>query len=191
MTDPAKLLRELVGTDPRSAPRRSRSSSGSWWSPGSVSALATSGVAVLDLAAHQHEIANRSPSSSARTSSTSACELPRFVIENVSLPPEVEAAMDKRTQMGVLGDLDRFTRYQAATAITEAAANPGGLAGAGVGVGVGASLGAQLAQALAPGGHAHRGTDRAAAAAGEAPSGTSASTASRSARWPRPRSRRG
>ena len=78
------------------------------------------------------------------------------MIENVSLPPEVEEALDTRTRMGVLGDLDRFTRYQAATAVTEAAANPGGLAGAGVGVGVGAGLGAQLAQALDPRGRAER-----------------------------------
>jgi len=58
--------------------------------------------------------------------------------------------MDKRTSMGVLGDLDQFTKYQGATAITEAAQNPGGVAGAGVGIGVGAALGAQLAQALQP-----------------------------------------
>jgi hypothetical protein len=67
------------------------------------------------------------------------------------LPPEVEATMDKRTSMGVLGDLDQFTKYQAATAITDAAQNPGGIAGAGVGIGVGAALGAQLAQSLQPG----------------------------------------
>ena len=67
------------------------------------------------------------------------------------LPPEVEATMDKRTSMGVLGDLDQFTKYQAATAITDAAQNPGGIAGAGVGIGVGAALGAQLAQSLQAG----------------------------------------
>ena len=150
----------------------------------------TSGVAVLDLAAHQNEIADRLAVIISEDLKHLGLELPRFVIENVSLPPEVEAAMDTRTQMGVLGDLDRFTRYQAATAITEAAANPGGLAGAGVGVGVGASLGAQLAQALAPGA-----TPTAAPTARHrcraAPSGTWAWTVSRSARWPRPRSRRG
>jgi hypothetical protein len=57
--------------------------------------------------------------------------------------------------MGVLGNLDQYTKYQAATAITEAAQNPGGgVAGAGVGLGVGAALGQQMAAALSPQGGA-------------------------------------
>ena len=150
-SDPAVLLRELVGTDPAFTTDEVDEFIRQSVVTRVVSALATSGVAVLDLAAHQNEIADRLAVIISEDLKHLGLELPRFVIENVSLPPEVEAAMDTRTQMGVLGDLDRFTRYQAATAITEAASNPGGLAGAGVGVGVGAGLGAQLAQALAPG----------------------------------------
>ena len=116
-----------------------------------VTALATSGVAVLDLAAHQNEIATRLAGIISEDLNLIGLQMPRFIIENVSLPPEVEATMDKRTSMGVLDDLDRFTKFQAATAITQAAQNPGGIAGVGVGIGVGATLGAQLAQALQPG----------------------------------------
>ncbi|GMA86602.1 hypothetical protein GCM10025868_18520 [Angustibacter aerolatus] len=131
-----------------------------------ATALATSGVSVLDLAAHQGEMAERLAGILSADLEHLGLTLPRFVIENVSLPPEVEAAMDKRTSMGVLGDLNQFTRFQAATAITEAASNPGGLAGAGVGIGVGATLGAQArAGAVALRG-AHRRADRPAAAAG-------------------------
>ena len=115
-----------------------------------MTALATSGVAVLDLAAHQNQIADRLAGIISEDLNLLGLQMPRFIIENVSLPPEVEAAMDKRTQMGVLGNLDQFTKFQAATAITEAAQNPGGIAGAGVGIGVGAALGSQLAQALQP-----------------------------------------
>ena len=64
------------------------------------------------------------------------------------MPPEVEAALDKRTQMGVLGDLNRYTQFQAANAMEAAANNPGG-AGEGVGLGVGMAMGQQMAQALA------------------------------------------
>ena len=76
--------------------------------------------------------------------------MPPFIIEIVSLPPAVEAARDKRTEMGVLGNVDQYTKFQAATAVTEAAQNPRRYRRAGVGIGVGAALGAQLAQALQP-----------------------------------------
>ena len=59
--------------------------------------------------------------------------LTQFYIENISLPPEVEQALDTRTKMGVLGNLDQYTKYQTAEAIRDAAKNPGGIAGAGVG----------------------------------------------------------
>jgi membrane protease subunit (stomatin/prohibitin family) len=68
-------------------------------------------------------------------------KLVSFTIENISLPEEVEKAMDKRTSMGVVGDLNNFTKYQTAEAIREAANNEGGgLAGAGAGMGAGAAM---------------------------------------------------
>jgi membrane protease subunit (stomatin/prohibitin family) len=53
-------------------------------------------------------------------------ELPEFYIENISLPPAVEEALDKRTSMGLAGDLGKFTQYSAAEAMTRAASNPDG-----------------------------------------------------------------
>ena len=148
--DPAVLLRELVGTDPAFTTDEVDEFVRQSVVSRVVTALATSGVAVLDLAAHQNEIADRLAVIISEDLNLLGLQMPRFVIENVSLPAEVEAAMDKRTSMGVLGNLDQFTKFQAATAITDAAQNPGGLASAGVGIGVGASLGAQLAQSLQP-----------------------------------------
>ncbi len=55
---------------------------------------------------------------------TFGLELTKFVIENISLPPEVEAAMDKRTSMGVIGDVGRYAQFQAADAMRDAAQNP-------------------------------------------------------------------
>src|SRR5262249_25357433 len=74
--------------------------------------------------------------------------LPAFYVENISLPPEVEQALDKRTQMGVLGDLNQYTKFQAANAIGEAAANPGGGAGMGAQIAAGVAVGGQMAGAL-------------------------------------------
>ena len=148
--DPAVLLRELVGTDPEFKTDEVDEFVRQSVVSRVVTALATSGVAVLDLAAHQNQIADRLAGIISEDLNLIGLQMPRFIIENVSLPPEVEAAMDKRTQMGVLGNLDQYTKFQAATAITQAAQNPGGIAGAGVGIGVGAALGAQLAQAFQP-----------------------------------------
>ena len=149
--DPAVLLRELVGTDPSFQTDEVSEFIRQSVVSRAVTALATSGVAVLDLAAHQQEIAEKLAPLISEDLKHLGLTMPRFVIENVSLPPEVEAMIDKRSEVGVMsGALDDYTKLQAATAITEAASNPSGIAGAGVGIGAGAALGAQLAQALQP-----------------------------------------
>lgn len=148
--DAAVLLRELVGTDPHFRTEEVDEFIRQNVVARVVTALANSGVAVLDLAGHQADIASRLAPVISEDLKHLGLSMPRFVIENVSLPPEVEAAVDKRSSMGAMGNLDQYAKYQAADAITRAASNSGGLAGAGVGVGLGAGLGAQLAQALQP-----------------------------------------
>lgn len=71
-----------------------------------------------------------------------------FTIENISLPEEVEKALDQRTKMGVLGNLDAYAKLQAAESIKTAAANPG-LPGMGVGMGVGFGMGNVMGQQFA------------------------------------------
>ena len=77
--------------------------------------------------------------------------LTTLLIENLTLPPEVEAALDRRSGIALTGDLQAFTTYQAGIALEKAAANPGGPAGAASGLAVGLGLGQQLA---VPGGAA-------------------------------------
>jgi membrane protease subunit (stomatin/prohibitin family) len=79
---------------------------------------------------------------------TFGLELTKFIIENISLPQEVEAAMDRRTSMGVIGDVGRYTQFQAADAMRDAAQNPSGGAGTGVGLGAGFALGNAMAGAM-------------------------------------------
>jgi membrane protease subunit (stomatin/prohibitin family) len=77
--------------------------------------------------------------------------VPQLNIVNVSLPPEVEKAIDTRSSMGVIGDMQRYTQYQVATSMPMAAANPsGGFSQAGLGLGLGAAAGATLSQQMAP-----------------------------------------
>ncbi|MFT4623501.1 MAG: membrane protease subunit (stomatin/prohibitin family) [Myxococcota bacterium] len=78
-----------------------------------------------------------------------------FTIGNISLPAEVEKALDTRTKMGVLGDLNAYTQLKAADAIDTAARNPGmgGAAiGMGVGFGMGNQMGAMMGQSMQGGG---------------------------------------
>jgi hypothetical protein len=60
----------------------------------------------------------------------------------------VEAALDKRTQMGIVGNLDQYTKFQAANAIEDAANNPGGGAGEAMGIGLGVAVGQAAAASL-------------------------------------------
>src|SRR5688500_5335443 len=76
-------------------------------------------------------------------------ELTKFVIENISLPAEVEAAMDKRTSMGVIGDVNKYAQFQAADAMRDAAQNTsGGGAATGAGLGAGFAIGNAMAGAM-------------------------------------------
>jgi len=74
-------------------------------------------------------------------------DLVKLLLENISLPPEVEAAMDKRSSMGVIGNMQAYSQYQTANAIGDAAKNPGGMAGMGVGLGAGMAMANQFSQA--------------------------------------------
>jgi membrane protease subunit (stomatin/prohibitin family) len=112
-------------------------------------ALAESKIAALDLAAHYDELSVAGRGVLSPEFAGFGLELSRFFIENISLPEEVEKAIDQRSKLGVLGDrMQQYTQMQAAEAIGTAAANPGGLAGAGVGLGAGVAMGQAMSQAM-------------------------------------------
>lgn len=78
-----------------------------------------------------------------------SCE--SFFVESLSLPDEVQKYLDKASSMRVVGDLDRFTKFQSADAIEKAASQEGGIAGLGVGAGAGMALGQAMASGLSSG----------------------------------------
>jgi membrane protease subunit (stomatin/prohibitin family) len=147
VVDATKLLRELVGTDPQFRTEEVQEYLRQMIVSRLGSALATAGIPMLDLAAQQQTIGSRIGGVLSEDLAAVGLQIPTFIIENISVPPEVEAALDKRTQMGILGDLNRYTQFQAATAV-EAAAKNEGSAGAGVGMGMGMAMGQQMAQAF-------------------------------------------
>lgn len=100
---------------------------------------------VLDLAGRYDELAAELRRRLAPEFEGYGISLTTLLIENLTLPPEVEAALDRRSGIALTGDLQAFTTYQAGIALEKAAANPGGPAGAASGLAVGLGLGQQLA----------------------------------------------
>ena len=147
--DPPALLRELAGTDPQFRTEEVSEYLRQIIVGRLGQALATAGVPMLDLATQQGQIGDKLAGVLSQELASVGIAIPKFVIENISLPPEVEAAIDKRSQIGIVGNLDQYTQFQSAQAIEAAANNPGG-AGEGLGIGLGMALGQRAAQAGQP-----------------------------------------
>jgi membrane protease subunit (stomatin/prohibitin family) len=115
-----------------------------------ASGLGGSGTPFLDLAANQTALSEAIRSAAAPLLAPWGVVLDSFFVESLSLPAEVQAHLDKASSMRVLGDLDRYARFQAAEAIETAAGNEGGGGIAAIGANIAA--GAAIAQAMgAPG----------------------------------------
>ena len=110
--------------------------------------IAQSKIPALDLAANYDELSQFALNALTPRFTSLGLKLETFVIENISLPQEVEAAMDKRTSMGVVGDLNKYTQFQAAEAMRDAASNEGGSAGMGAGLGAGMAMGQMMQNAF-------------------------------------------
>ena len=108
-------------------------------------------IPALDLAAQYKELGDAIRGKINQDFGGYGLEVTKFYIENISLPPEVEAAMDKRASMGALGDAQRYMQFQAADALRDAAQNEGGGAGLGAGLGAGFAVGGQMANAFGMG----------------------------------------
>ncbi len=150
VVDAPTLLRELVGTDPAFRTDEVAEFLRQMIVGRLGTALASAGVPAIDLAAQQGVIGTTLAAILTTELASVGIAVPTFIIENISLPPEVEQALDKRTQMGVLGDMDRYTQFQTANAIEDAAQNPGGGGAEGIGLGMGLAVGQRMTDALNP-----------------------------------------
>jgi membrane protease subunit (stomatin/prohibitin family) len=114
-------------------------------------ALGEMKIPALDLAAQYKELGEAIRAKINEDFSAYGLEVTKFYVENISLPPEVEEAMDKRASMGALGDAQRYMQFQAADALRDAAQNEGGGAGLGAGLGAGFAVGNQMANVFGGG----------------------------------------
>ncbi|MDQ3323409.1 MAG: SPFH domain-containing protein [Acidobacteriota bacterium] len=105
-------------------------------------------IPALDLAAQYKELGEVIRAKINEDFKTYGLEVTKFYVENISLPEEVEKALDKRSSMGALGNADQYMKFQAADALRDAAQNEGGGAGLGAGLGAGFAVGNQMANAF-------------------------------------------
>jgi membrane protease subunit (stomatin/prohibitin family) len=144
VSDPAKFMTEIVGTDGEFTMDEISFQIRNIIVQEFSRVVAGSGIPVLDMAANTEQLGKLIVGPISGTIAGYGLELPELYIENISLPPEVEAALDKRTSAGIAGDLGRFTQYSAAEAMSRAAATPGSAMGAGIGAGMGMGMGMNM-----------------------------------------------
>jgi membrane protease subunit (stomatin/prohibitin family) len=116
--------------------------------------FAESGLPFLDMAANQFELGQRIADHLRPGFAELGLALDTFVVENLSLPEELQKMLDMRVGMNMIGDMNRYTQYQVANSMPIAAANEGqgGVAGIGVGLGAGLTMANQMMNAMRPGG---------------------------------------
>ena len=148
VADPARFLAEIVGTDGEFTMDEISFQIRNIIVQAFSRIIAGAGIPVLDMAANTADLGKLVASEISKVVAEYGLTIPEFYIENISLPPAVEEALDKRTSMGLAGDLGKFTQYSAAEAMTAASKNPSG--GAGIGAGLGMGMGMAMAQQLNP-----------------------------------------
>lgn len=148
ISDPRAFIKEVAGTNGHFVTEDIEGQLKRTLVSGFSDALAESKIAALDLASNYDELGKFVRGKMIDEFKTYGLELTKYVIENISLPQEVEAAMDKRTSMGVIGDVGRYAQFQAADAMRDAAQNTSGGAGTGAGLGAGFAIGNAMAGAM-------------------------------------------
>jgi excisionase family DNA binding protein len=149
VTDVKVFLKEVAGTDDHfrldefSDTMRSRIVSVF------TDALASAKVPVLDLASRYSELGEALlPLINPAVTAKYGIEISSFVVENVSVPPEVEQAIDKRSSMAAVGNLNDYVKFQMAESLTKGGGEAGGMAGTGAGLGAGLAMGQQMMAAM-------------------------------------------
>jgi membrane protease subunit (stomatin/prohibitin family) len=147
--DPAVLIRQIAGTDGQFTVEEIVNQLRNLIVSRFADITGQSKIPVLDMAANYDELGQFLTKRIGSEFESYGLELTKLLVENISLPPAVEEALDRRTSMGVVGNLAAYTQFNVANSIPEAAKNPGGLAAAGAGVGMGMAMAVPISQAFA------------------------------------------
>jgi len=146
VSDAVKFIKEVAGTDGHFTTEEITEQLRNIVVTRGTDAIAQSKIPVLDMASNYDELSKFVHEKIKSEFDEYGIDLTKLLVENISLPPEVEQMLDKRSSMGIVGNLGAYSQFQAANAMEQAAQNPnsGGLAGAGLGMGMGMSMGNQM-----------------------------------------------
>lgn len=149
LADPALMYKELTGANPSYSTEQLEPQLRNLIISNISTAIAASKIPFLDLAANQGVMGDQIKQVMIPLFARYGLKLDQFVVENISLPEELQKAIDKRISMGMMGDLNQYMKYQTAEAIPLAAKNEGGLAGIGAGLAAGMNMGNMMSGAMA------------------------------------------
>jgi membrane protease subunit (stomatin/prohibitin family) len=145
VVDAAKFIREIAGTQAHFTTEEVTEQLRNLIVTRFTDAIGESKIPALDLAANYDELSTFITGKINPEFGEYGLSVTKFLVENVSLPPEVEAALDKKSSMGILGNLNQYAQFQAANAMEAAAKNPGG-ANPGLEMGMGMAMAQQMGQ---------------------------------------------
>ncbi len=148
VTDPARFLTEIVGTDGEFTMDEISYQIRNIIVQEASRTLAASGIPALDMAANTADLGKIIAGAITPLVAQYGLTVPEFYIENISLPADVEKALDTRTSRGITGNLDDHMRYAAAEAMRRGG-DAGGAMGAGLGAGIGLGMAGQMMPGLA------------------------------------------
>lgn len=148
INDPAKFLTEVVGTDANFGTEEITNQLRNIVVSRFTNLIGTVKIPVLDMAGNYDQLGEFLTQRLAPEYEQYGLKLTKMLVENISLPPEVEEVLDKRTSMGVVGNLNAYMQFQTANSIPDMANQPGGLAGGAFGAGVGWQMANQMGQAF-------------------------------------------
>ncbi len=148
INEPVVFLKEIAGTDGHFTTDEITNQLRNLIVSRFVSILGQSGIPVLDLAANYEDLSLYVTNKIRPEFVAYGLDVVKLLVENISLPPVVEEALDRRTSMGVVGSLRDYASFQAAEAMTAAAGNPGGGAAEGIGLGIGFAMANKMAESL-------------------------------------------
>lgn len=151
ITDALKFIREIVGTEGVFTTDEISQQLRNLITSRFATIIGSSNIPVLDMAANYDQLGEFLTRRIAPEFGEYGLELTRILVENISLPPAVSEALDKRTSMGMTGNLDRYLQYQTGASMEAAAQNPGGGASDGIGMGVGLAMANRMNTSLSGG----------------------------------------
>lgn len=173
VSDPKKFLQELFGTKASFSTEEISGQFKTTIVSGLSDLIGESQIAAVDLALHYDELSEQARTRLQTGFDVYGLQLTSLIIENLSLPEDVEKAIDRKSSMNIAGNLSAYTQFQAAEAMRDAANNPSGDAGTGIGLGAGIAMGQMLQHSINAGQQATTPSQASTPSSNIAPSGNS------------------